>query len=76
MKAKQSKRLAEIADELGDLRAELGDIATELENVFDSKSEHWQESDTGADAQEEIDQIRSAEESALAAEETLQELTQ
>lgn len=74
MKAKHQKELARIVEEIGDLRAQLGDLATELETIFDDKSEHWQDSESGQDSQAEIDAIRAAEESALAAEETLQEL--
>jgi hypothetical protein len=70
----QKRRLADLAEQLGDIRAELGDLAAELESAYDNRSERWQESEKGQDAQGEIDGVRQAEESAGEAETALEDL--
>lgn len=67
MKAATSKRiealmlrLEEIYGELNECQSQLESDRDEMQEAFDSKSERWQESDKGSEAQEVLNYLDSA----------------
>jgi flagellar biosynthesis chaperone FliJ len=58
MKAKDKRKLNDLIDNLEAIRDEIEKLLSELQEEWDNKSEKWQESDKGSDAQYELDKIQ------------------
>lgn len=57
MKKAQLKRIRKIQEIISGCYSDLEEIQEELQESFDNKSENWQESEKGEEAQEEIDSV-------------------
>lgn len=67
-------RIEKLRSKLEEIQEEIDILASEMQDTYDSRSERWQESETGEEYQETIDALEEASQSVGDAVDTLSEV--